>query len=392
MAQAIVQRVQRLLLSPKSEWDVIDKESVEPQSLLFNYVAPLAAIPAVAGAIGMTVFGVSAFGVTVRTPLFSAIGAALSQFVLALVGVYVLAYVINWLAPRFGAQINFGQAFKAAAYSPTAAWVAGASALIPNLAVIGAIGAVYTLYLFFVGVPKMMKPAEGKATTYTIVSILAAIVVWIVLGLVVACFSPKPGLGNFGTTANVSGPTGQALRDLEQRAEAANEALESGDYLSALQNLQGDEVAVVDMDALRDFAPESFAGMPRESIQVQSLPFPAQAVELKARYAQDQDYVELSIANTPLANAVKGLAGIALAQGGEYDRRTEDGYERLERKNGGMVLEEWRESLQAGKYARLVGDMFLVTVEGRGVAMDDIKKAGDSIRERDLNRLPKKEG
>ena len=62
MAQDLVGRVKRLLLSPKAEWDAIDEESVEPAGLITSYVAPLAAIPAVASIIGLSIIGTSAFG------------------------------------------------------------------------------------------------------------------------------------------------------------------------------------------------------------------------------------------------------------------------------------------------------------------------------------------
>ena len=44
---------------------------------------------------------------------------------LALVGVYVIALIIDALAPSFGGTKDSLKAFKVAAYSATAAWVAG---------------------------------------------------------------------------------------------------------------------------------------------------------------------------------------------------------------------------------------------------------------------------
>ena len=41
----------------------------------------------------------------------------------ALVGVFVMAYVIDFLAGTFGGQKNFDNAMKVSAYAPTAAWV-----------------------------------------------------------------------------------------------------------------------------------------------------------------------------------------------------------------------------------------------------------------------------
>lgn len=192
MTKDIVGRVQRLLLSPKSEWDVIDGETVEPQSLVTGYVAPLAAIPAVAMAIGWSLLGIG----PVKIGVGAALMMAATQFVLAVVFVFILAFVINALAPSFGAQKNFNQALKVAAYSATAGWVAGIFMLIPMLGILTLVGALYSLYLLYVGLPKIMKPAAGKETSYTVVSIVVAVAAAIVINAVVQGLAPKPSLRN----------------------------------------------------------------------------------------------------------------------------------------------------------------------------------------------------
>jgi hypothetical protein len=51
----IVDRVKAILLTPKSEWLVIERESGDPTYLFTNYVAILAAIPAVCGFVGTSI-------------------------------------------------------------------------------------------------------------------------------------------------------------------------------------------------------------------------------------------------------------------------------------------------------------------------------------------------
>lgn len=188
MAKDIVGRVQRLLLSPKSEWDVIDGEAIEAQSLVTGYVAPLAAIPALAMAIGFGVLGVG----QVRVGLGTALTMAVTQFVLAIVFVFVFAFVINALASSFGASKNFNQALKVAAYSATAGWVAGIFMIIPLLSILTLVGSLYSLYLLFIGLPKLMKPAPGKEMAYTIVSLIVAIAAAVVINAISSGFAPQP--------------------------------------------------------------------------------------------------------------------------------------------------------------------------------------------------------
>ncbi|HEX6573873.1 MAG TPA: YIP1 family protein, partial [Gemmatimonadaceae bacterium] len=78
------------------------------------------------------------------------------------------------------------QAIKVAVYSSTAAWIAGVFNIVPALAVIGLIGGLYSLYLCWIGLPILMKAPGEKATTYVIVVIVAIVIIYMVIGSVVA--------------------------------------------------------------------------------------------------------------------------------------------------------------------------------------------------------------
>lgn len=189
---ALPDRVKQILLAPKEEWQVIDREPATVASLYTGYIMPLAAIPAIAQAIGYSVFGVSVpFVGTYRTPVGSAITGAIVSYVLTLAGVYVLALVIDALAPTFGGTKNQIQALKVSAYSSTASWVAGIFALIPGLRILTILG-IYSLYLLYLGLPVLMKTAPEKAMAYTAVVILAAIVLFMLIGFVAGSFMSGP--------------------------------------------------------------------------------------------------------------------------------------------------------------------------------------------------------
>lgn len=188
---ALIARVQKLLLSPGTEWDVIAGEDANMQRIYTNHVGPLVVAAAIAAAIGMSVIGISfGFG-TYRVPLGAALGQAILQIVLGLGGVYVTGLVINALAPQFGGTADAGQAFKVAAYSPTASWVAGLVMILPQLGIVALIGALYSLYLLYVGLPKLMKPAPDKAIVYTIAVVVVMIVIYIVIGAISAMMVPS---------------------------------------------------------------------------------------------------------------------------------------------------------------------------------------------------------
>ncbi|MES2498753.1 MAG: Yip1 family protein [Pseudomonadota bacterium] len=186
---ALVDRAKKILLTPKTEWPVIDGEPSTIGDIYRNYVLILAAIPAIAGLIGNALFGYSALGVTFRVPIVTALSSAIVTYVLSLISVYVLALIIDALAPTFGGTKNQTQAFKVAAYSNTAGWVAGILTIIPQLGPIAALLSLYGFYLLYLGLPGLMKAPKDKALGYTIVTVIAAVILFMVVGAVVAAVS-----------------------------------------------------------------------------------------------------------------------------------------------------------------------------------------------------------
>ena len=182
---ALVDRVQTILLRPRQEWPVIDKEEATVSRLYRSYVGPLAAIGPIANVIGIAVFGVSVPLVgAVRASLGSTVVSGVISWILALVGVYVLALIIDYLAPNFGGTRSQIQAFKVAAYSSTAQWVVGIFLLVPALSILSILG-LYSLYLLYLGLPVLMRVPQERAVTYVVAIVVVGIVIAIVIGAVV---------------------------------------------------------------------------------------------------------------------------------------------------------------------------------------------------------------
>jgi Yip1 domain len=197
---SLMARAKNILLQPKTEWPVIAGEQATTGSLYTGYIIPLAAIGPIASIIGWSVFGFSVpFVGSIRYPIGISVRNGIVIYALSLVGVFVLALIIDALAPTFGGQKNQIQALKTSAYSYTAAWVAGIFNLIPSLALLGLLVALYSCYLLFLGLPVLMKAPEDKAVGYTAVVIIVAIVLYFVIGAVVAQFAWRPGMGMTGT-------------------------------------------------------------------------------------------------------------------------------------------------------------------------------------------------
>lgn len=190
------ERVKGILLKPMQEWQTISGEATTIQELYTSYIVILAAIGPVASIIGMSIVGIRLpFGGSFRVPITTSIGSAVVHYVLTLVGVYILAFIIDALAPTFSAEKNMNQAFKVAAYSSTPGWVAGIFAIIPVLSPLGVLG-LYGLYLLYIGLPILIKSPEEKSMGYTIAVVVAAVVIFVVIGVISRVFIsyPTPGM------------------------------------------------------------------------------------------------------------------------------------------------------------------------------------------------------
>src|SRR5262249_26874502 len=152
-------------------------------ALMIGYIAPLSAIAAVAGAIGlMIVTGFLGFG---GAGIFGALVGIVVQVVCAIIGVFLMSLLINVLAPTFGSTADQNRAFQLAAYYPTPVWVAGIAGIIPFLGgLIVLVGALYSIYELYVGLPKMMKTPDDKRVPYVasiivICLLIGAVIYWI---------------------------------------------------------------------------------------------------------------------------------------------------------------------------------------------------------------------
>jgi hypothetical protein len=174
----LVGRAKAMLLQPDRTWAAIAGEPATANELYRSYVMPLAAIPPVAGLVGVVVFrGFDIAGVGLQPTLATSLIEAVMNYALTLVLVFVMAVVVETVAPMFGGTRSRLQAFKLVAYSGTALWVGGALALIPSLWFLASIlGGLYSLYTLYLGLPRLLKvPAERALTCFAVILLLAVI-------------------------------------------------------------------------------------------------------------------------------------------------------------------------------------------------------------------------
>jgi hypothetical protein len=185
-APGLVTRVTNILTKPKQEWGVIAGETTSVAALFSGYIIILAAIPPLAGFVQMALFGIGLYRVAMPYALI----AMIVQYVLSLGGVYLAAFIIEKLAPNFQSQGDTLQALKLVAYASTAIWVAGVCNILPFLGILGMIiGGIYSIYLFYLGLPLIMKTPQDKVIPYMIVAAVIILIIYMVIGLVVGAIT-----------------------------------------------------------------------------------------------------------------------------------------------------------------------------------------------------------
>jgi len=207
----IVSRAKNICLTPTTEWPVIAAETTPPATLITEYVVPLAAIGAVAGFIGGSIIGVGLgiLGGSIRTPIVVGLTLAVVSFVMAIVGCFIVAFIVNALAPSFGGEKNSNQALKVVVYAYTPAFIAGVLRILPIFGgLIGFLAALYGLYLLYLGLPRLMKCPQDKSIGYTIVVVVCAIVfygvVTVASGIVIGGAAIGSGLLSRATSSRSS--------------------------------------------------------------------------------------------------------------------------------------------------------------------------------------------
>ena len=404
----IVSRAKNICLTPNTEWPVIASEETTTGTLISSYVVPMVAIGAIAGLIGGSVIGVSVpFLGTYRMPITTGIVIACYSFIAAIIGVVILAFLINALAPTFGAEQNNLQALKVAVYSYTPAWVAGALRILPVLGVLGIVLALYGLYLLYLGLQRVMKCPPDKAPVYTAVVVVCAIVLAVIVGavqaIVLGAGAMSIGAMGGGLSGGAFGRTGGQtassqvqfdknsamgkLQALSEKLDESNKKVEaaqkSGDQkaevAAAMEGLGtllggGKRVDPIGIDQLKPFVPETFAGLPKTHSSAEKDGIAGLMVsKAEATYGDGAGKsVTLNVSDTGGASGLVGLAGWVNVQG-----EKEDDYsaERTARVDGRLVHEKMSKRGGENEFSIVLGDRFIVTATSRGVPFNDLKAA-----------------
>ncbi|MBV8158402.1 MAG: YIP1 family protein [Dyella sp.] len=401
----IFSRIKAILTSPQTEWPVIAAEPATTAGLFRSYIAIVAALPVIAHFIKGSLIGYGALGVHMHTPVGMGLVGLVLHYLLMLVVTYLMALIVNALAPSFGGQKDPVQALKVVAYSWTASWVAGIAVIIPWLGWLVALaGVIYGIYLLYLGLPHTMRCPVEKSAGYTAVTVLIAIVLsWIValiLGSVigVAALSGASmhhvqlddGQGNkvsidansaLGRLAAVGQRAEQASKDLE----AAQKSGDTAGQQAAMARMAGADGNVTSLPAnvMEKFLPDTLAGMKRSNLSAErNGGMGVQVTTGRANYSDGQGHdIELEVTDT---GNMRSMMAVASAVAPDSEQQTDHGYQKTYTSNGRLVHEAWDNNAKSGEYSVVVAQRFAVKASGNPDSIDQLKQAVNGI---DLDKL-----
>ncbi len=178
-----LRRIVYLVFRPTAEWDRIAAEETSVDALLRGYILPLALLAPIATVIGMKTFDrdwdpVHGFLV----PPDQIFGAGAATYFAIIGSIFALAAIFVLIAPMFGGARDFVAALKVATYGSIPVMVAGATLIVPVMAIVTMVGLCHTLFLLWIGAQRVLNVPRGAQAEFVGISVVLLAFVSVLVG------------------------------------------------------------------------------------------------------------------------------------------------------------------------------------------------------------------
>lgn len=166
-------RIFRIVFHPREEWDRIAQEDTTLPVLVRRYIIPLSLLAPVATVVGMTVFNATwDAGQGYRVPADEILAAGTATLFASILSVFALAGIFVLIAPLYGSSRNYCDALKVSTFGAVPVMLAGATLLLPVMAIIGVVALVHSLFLFWLGAKQVLHVGRGEQAEFVGISML----------------------------------------------------------------------------------------------------------------------------------------------------------------------------------------------------------------------------
>lgn len=167
----------------------------------------------------------------------------------------------------------------------------------------------------------------------------------------------------------------------EELSEAMKMVQESVKQLN-----NGEEVEVVDFRKLKELMPEKLAGMERTTHSGEKTGAMGFKISMaEARYEDGESILRVNI--TDAGGVGMAIMGLAAWSAIEIDRETESGYERTTTIEGYKSFEKYDGNSRHGELSMIIGERFIVNLEGDNVDEDVFRKAVKKLKVSELEKM-----
>jgi len=175
-------------------------------------------------------------------------------------------------------------------------------------------------------------------------------------------------------------------KETEEKEESKSTADALQQFADKAKEMQSKEpVDPIDFRKLKELLPETVEGLSKKECSGEkngAMGFTISRAE--ARYTDDSDAsVHVEIFDT---GGVAGVATMALAAWtmADIDKETDNGYEKTTKLEGYKGFEKYNNESKSGELNVLIGDRYVVNVNGNNVTMDKLKSI---LADLDLEKL-----
>lgn len=176
----LYQRTKHFIISPVKAWEVVHRENRPIKYVRGSFFLPLILLVSIS-----SLFGSLFFINNTLKPMYSIL-TGVNTFLFLYLGVYASAFIVNEITRALDLGHEFLTAFKLVAYSMAPIFLSlTVSRLFESLLFINILG-LYGLYIFWIGMEKMINPAEHKKLPMLIATVISMIIIFGLLQIVLS--------------------------------------------------------------------------------------------------------------------------------------------------------------------------------------------------------------
>ncbi len=172
-AVGTLQRIVDIVIRPRREWDRIAAETPSIDELTVRFIVPLSLLAPIATGIGMRYFDVAWDGDQgYRVPPAEIFAASATTLFASIFSVFALAGIFVLLGRMYGSKRDFRVALQVATYGTVPLFLAGASLVLPVMAIVVVVGFVHSLYLYWLGAKQVLGVKRGDQAEFVGIAML----------------------------------------------------------------------------------------------------------------------------------------------------------------------------------------------------------------------------